>query len=373
MMVIRNHYPELEKLFIPELKDNLEKLDLKERTFRGVEFKDLEEKKIQELKYEELINKKEHIVWDDISSMLNWEQTLINSDLENNLKKDELSFVSEKIKARKCLLAGELLAGLGIERAPERKGGCFYAQPNMDLRKLSNFHKEHREIKGTPLIYFDETTFGTGDKGILVTDEAVIINIKSEKRTFALEDVKCINKPSLFGTSISVTLNNGEQLSYDTSQSIEKDLEIFCKSVNKYIEHRGHIEQERQNQIAKERQKNNNEELSQLTTNKMANIEDDIDARAKNKTENQGNERIVRKKRKWLLVLATLVGGSVGLHKFYSGTWVWGIIYIISCFFLPGLSFGISLLETLRLIFISRDSFNKKYNSIKPSPISFIW
>lgn len=59
----------------------------------------------------------------------------------------------------------------------------------------------------------------------------------------------------------------------------------------------------------------------------------------------------------------------VGIHKFYLGSWGWGIIYLLCAWtFIPCL---VALIEGICLLTMSEDRFNAKYNIEEPGP--FKW
>ncbi|WP_217521518.1 TM2 domain-containing protein [Vibrio metschnikovii] len=80
-----------------------------------------------------------------------------------------------------------------------------------------------------------------------------------------------------------------------------------------------------------------------------------------------------RNKTKLAMSLLTFFGGGFGLHKFYTGCWGWGIVYLISCFIIPGVSAVVALVEFIRVLTLSKESFDQKYNLATPKPFSFIW
>lgn len=71
-------------------------------------------------------------------------------------------------------------------------------------------------------------------------------------------------------------------------------------------------------------------------------------------------------------ILALLLGGA-GVHKFYLGNWGIGIIYLVSCFFIPGVSAVIGVIEAIRLFTLSDVAFNEKYNYRKLKPFEIMW
>lgn len=68
-------------------------------------------------------------------------------------------------------------------------------------------------------------------------------------------------------------------------------------------------------------------------------------------------------------VLALLLGG-LGLHKFYTGAWGWGIVYIVLCWtFVPGI---VALVEGIRYLTLSDAEFQRKAAQLD-GPFSFLW
>ena len=74
---------------------------------------------------------------------------------------------------------------------------------------------------------------------------------------------------------------------------------------------------------------------------------------------------------------ATLWGaflGGLGAHKFYMGSWGWGIVYLLTCWlYIP---FIVALVEWIRYVLMSDDEFYGKvaeFQSRNPGPFSFFW
>ena len=56
-------------------------------------------------------------------------------------------------------------------------------------------------------------------------------------------------------------------------------------------------------------------------------------------------------------VLALLLGG-IGVHKFYTGAWGWGIVYLLFCLtYIPAL---MALAEGIRYLVLSPENFYRK-------------
>lgn len=65
-------------------------------------------------------------------------------------------------------------------------------------------------------------------------------------------------------------------------------------------------------------------------------------------------------KTKYTAILLCFFGGGLGIHKFYLGQNVEGILYLLFCWtFIPAL---IAFVEFFALILISDTEFNTKYN-----------
>lgn len=74
---------------------------------------------------------------------------------------------------------------------------------------------------------------------------------------------------------------------------------------------------------------------------------------------------------------ATLLGaflGGFGAHKFYMGSWGWGIVYLVT--FWLYIPFIVALVEWIRYVLMSDDEFHSKvaeFQSQNPGPFSFFW
>ena len=68
-------------------------------------------------------------------------------------------------------------------------------------------------------------------------------------------------------------------------------------------------------------------------------------------------------------VLALLLGG-IGIHKFYTGAWGWGIVYIVLCWtYLPAL---VALVEGIRYLTLAQTDFERKAAQMK-GPFAWLW
>ena len=68
-------------------------------------------------------------------------------------------------------------------------------------------------------------------------------------------------------------------------------------------------------------------------------------------------------------VLALLLGG-LGIHKFYTGAWGWGIVYILLCWtYVPSI---VALVEGIRYLVLSKDEFAYRAAKMK-GPFAWLW
>ena len=67
-------------------------------------------------------------------------------------------------------------------------------------------------------------------------------------------------------------------------------------------------------------------------------------------------------------LLAGFLGG-IGIHKFYYGSWGWGLMYILFC--VTGIALILSVIDFIVLLCMSEKQFDNKYNKQPPSP--FKW
>lgn len=64
--------------------------------------------------------------------------------------------------------------------------------------------------------------------------------------------------------------------------------------------------------------------------------------------------------------------GGFGAHKFYMGSWGWGIIYLLTCWlYIP---FIVALVEWIRYVLMTDDEFYMKADDFKDKgPFGFFW
>src|SRR6266436_4925015 len=76
--------------------------------------------------------------------------------------------------------------------------------------------------------------------------------------------------------------------------------------------------------------------------------------------------RIEFKIEKTTLCLLTIFLGGIGVHKFYTGNWAWGIFYLIFCWTLiPGL---IAFIEFIRYITLNEAALQAAHQKVAGQP-----
>ncbi|MHA1739740.1 MAG: TM2 domain-containing protein [Candidatus Heimdallarchaeota archaeon] len=75
------------------------------------------------------------------------------------------------------------------------------------------------------------------------------------------------------------------------------------------------------------------------------------------------------RKEKFAAGLLAIFLGGLGIHKFYLGSWGWGIIYILFLWTVIPLALG--FIEGIVLIAMDETKFDVRYNQTPPHP--FKW
>lgn len=78
-----------------------------------------------------------------------------------------------------------------------------------------------------------------------------------------------------------------------------------------------------------------------------------------------------RGKRKVLMAILMFFGGAVGLHKFYAGNWGWGLLYLATC--MTGISSVLALIEFIRVLCLTQEEFDKRYNYQTVGAFQWVW
>ena len=86
---------------------------------------------------------------------------------------------------------------------------------------------------------------------------------------------------------------------------------------------------------------------------------------------NGANAVAHRGKRKGLTAVLAFLGGSIGLHKFYTGNWGWGLIYLVLC--TTGLPLILSVIEFIRVLCLTQEEFDRRYNYRPITAFSWVW
>jgi TM2 domain-containing membrane protein YozV len=87
-------------------------------------------------------------------------------------------------------------------------------------------------------------------------------------------------------------------------------------------------------------------------------------------TSDGGMSRPSSSKSKTVAGVLALLLGHIGIHKFYMGSWGWGIIYIL--FVLTFIPMVIALIEAIRYFTMSQEEFDIKASDLN-GPFSFLW
>ena len=78
-----------------------------------------------------------------------------------------------------------------------------------------------------------------------------------------------------------------------------------------------------------------------------------------------------RGKRKGLTAVLIFLGGGIGLHKFYTGNWGWGLLYLVLC--TTGIPLILSVIEFIRVLCLTQEEFDRRYNYRHVSAFSWVW
>ena len=71
------------------------------------------------------------------------------------------------------------------------------------------------------------------------------------------------------------------------------------------------------------------------------------------------------------MALLVFFGGGFGLHKFYTGNWGWGLIYLAAC--TTGIPVLLSLIEFIKVLCLSQEEFDKRYNYQAVRAFQWVW
>jgi TM2 domain-containing membrane protein YozV len=67
-----------------------------------------------------------------------------------------------------------------------------------------------------------------------------------------------------------------------------------------------------------------------------------------------------------------IFGGGIGAHKFYMGSWGWGLVYLFTCWlYIPTI---VAVVEWIHLIRMSDDEFRRRADAMEHAgPFGFFW
>lgn len=74
------------------------------------------------------------------------------------------------------------------------------------------------------------------------------------------------------------------------------------------------------------------------------------------------SEKKKSKKKKSVAIIFAILFGIFGVHKFYLGSWGWGIVYIL--FFWTYFPMLVGIAEGIKFAFMRQDKFNQRYNGL---------
>jgi hypothetical protein len=98
----------------------------------------------------------------------------------------------------------------------------FYVAPNLPEKKIGNFVSKFkysinpREI----LVFFDETLFGRGDNGVVITETHVNIGLSfGDVHQINLKDIHSVSIAGMLNKKITLELKTGKPLTFELTQS----------------------------------------------------------------------------------------------------------------------------------------------------------
>ncbi|MBQ4775623.1 hypothetical protein [Pectobacterium versatile] len=98
----------------------------------------------------------------------------------------------------------------------------FYVAPNLPAKKILTFESKNalNLAKDEVVFYFDETVFGSGDKGVLVDLEYVYVRLQfNESHRVALADIVDVTISGLMNKKLTMTKRDGTKMDVVLTQS----------------------------------------------------------------------------------------------------------------------------------------------------------
>lgn len=169
----------------------------------------------------------------DVASILNVqnsEMAIAQSDASSNGVKASSS-QSEPVG----LYVDLAVATQGFKSIPDKK---FYVAPDLPDKKISNFSaKAKNRIEMDKVIfYFDETVFGKGDDGVIVTDQYLHARIPFEsEECVPLNQIEGVKPSGLLGMKICLRLTDGRDVSIKLTQS-KSGSKLLRQAIEQLIE-----------------------------------------------------------------------------------------------------------------------------------------
>ncbi|MEO6676762.1 MAG: hypothetical protein ABIO21_05235, partial [Pseudomonas sp.] len=110
-------------------------------------------------------------------------------------------------------------AAQGLKSNADNK---FYVAPELPAKKIQTFQAKHGvSIASDEIVFFfDETVFGSGDKGVMVDLECVYVQLQfKESHRVALADIADITISGLLNKKLTITKRDGVKVDVVLTQS----------------------------------------------------------------------------------------------------------------------------------------------------------
>lgn len=127
------------------------------------------------------------------------------------------------------------VATQGFKSIPDKK---FYVAPDLPDKKINNFSSKAKssiEIDKV-IFYFDETVFGKGDDGVVVTDQHLYARIPLEsEECIPLNQIESVRPGGFLGMKICLSLTDGRDVSIKLTQS-KSGSKLLRQAIEQLIE-----------------------------------------------------------------------------------------------------------------------------------------
>lgn len=134
-------------------------------------------------------------------------------------------------------IENEALSKYIVENFETDESQKLYIKPYFNTKKISNFVRECRSKYEIDLeiddvyAYFDETLFGSGDKGVAITSDKVIVNIDNIG-VIPIAEIDDAEESGLLNKKISILLKSGQEIYFVLTQGNKGAIAI--KDIIKY-------------------------------------------------------------------------------------------------------------------------------------------